>query len=165
MCRAGAGVERVADAAADAGVPDGAVPGASTRDGSAPDGSAPDASVPDAPTPDGGSGDRIELLAGEWSLGGTDEGYVCVRRTMSETVYIREFLPIAPLGTHHTVLTIENDSGTPDGTARCNALTNGPEMIYGSGVGTTALEMPPGVAVKVEAGQQVLLNLHLHNRI
>lgn len=111
---------------------------------------------------DAGGGARIELLAGEWTMSASNEGYVCVRKTMTETVFIREFAPIAPLGTHHTVLTIDDSPG-PDGVATCGPLTNGPDMIYGSGVGTEPLAFPAGVAIKVEAGQQLLLNLHLFN--
>ena len=109
-----------------------------------------------------GGGEVLELVAGDWTMGAGDEGYVCVRRTLERTVYIREFRPIAPRGTHHTVLTV-NDRPGPDGVAPCSALTNGPDMIYGSGVGTRPLTLPEGVAIRVEAGDQVLLNLHLFN--
>ena len=36
-------------------------------------------------------------------------------------------------------------------------------VLYASGVGTDALELPDGVAVKIPAGKQILLNLHLFN--
>lgn len=102
-----------------------------------------------------------QLVSGDWSLESGTEGYVCVRVTVPEDTYIQAFRPIAPVGTHHTVLT--RDDVGPDETFDCGAATNGPNMIYGSGVGTGELKMPPGVAVKLEKGTQLLLNLHLFN--
>jgi hypothetical protein len=36
-------------------------------------------------------------------------------------------------------------------------------MIFGSGVGTDTFDIPEGVVMKIRAGQQLLLNLHLFN--
>ena len=114
--------------------------------------------------PDGGStpGDWALLISGDWTLPAGDEGYVCVRKTVPETIYITSFRPIIPNGTHHTVLTVGSPSG-PDGTFACGVGTNAASMIFGSGVGTNQLDMPEGVGVKIEAGQQLNLNLHLYN--
>jgi hypothetical protein len=49
-----------------------------------------------------------------------------------------------------------------DGAFPCGP-TLGSNMVYASGVGTSDLEFPPGVAAKIEAGTQLLLNLHLFN--
>ncbi len=106
---------------------------------------------------------RFEIVGGDWSMPAGEEGYVCVRQTVDVTTYVRAFYPIAPEGTHHTVVTVEPDSAWPDGTGPCSAFTNGPDMIYGSGVGTEPLELPEGVAVEIPAGAQILLNLHLFN--
>ena len=35
--------------------------------------------------------------------------------------------------------------------------------VFGSGVGTNAIEFPQGVGIKLAAGSQLLLNLHLFN--
>lgn len=105
----------------------------------------------------------IELVGGSWTMAGGSEGYVCVRLTVEETMFIREFRPIAPLGTHHTVLTYSNTATRPDGTTPCEAFTNANSMIYGSGVGTEPLRFPDGVAIRLEPGNQLLLNLHLFN--
>src|SRR5690606_35010883 len=83
-------------------------------------------------------GDWTELLAGDWELDAADEGYRCVSFTVPEDMYVSAFRPIAPSGTHHTVLSREV-SARPDGIYSCDAGTNGPVMIYGSGVGTTPL--------------------------
>jgi len=50
-----------------------------------------------------------------------------------------------------------------DGIVPCGPTTNYNSMVFGSGVGTNSLEFPEGLAVKLEAGQQLLLNLHLFN--
>ncbi len=111
----------------------------------------------------GGGGipsDWQTLIAGEWSLAGGSEGYVCVAVTMQETIWVKAFRPINPEGTHHTVLT---KGGFGSGTFPCDASTNGENMIFGSGLGTETMEMPEGVAMRLEEGTTLLLNLHLYN--
>lgn len=103
-----------------------------------------------------------ELITGNWSIPPQTEGYKCVRKTLTEDTFITGFSPIAPLGTHHTVLTIGSPT-TPDGITDCNAGTNADAMLFGSGVGTNDLVLPEGVAFRASAGQQLLLNLHLFN--
>ncbi len=115
----------------------------------------------DAFTPPGG--ERFVLAAGDWSMPGGQEGYRCVRQTIDETIFVHEFYPIAPEGTHHTVVTYTTSPSFPDGVTNCNAGTNDPDMIYGSGVGTEPLVLPEGVAVEIPAGAQILVNLHLYN--
>lgn len=109
----------------------------------------------------GSSGGWETLIEGEWSLPSGTEGYFCVMATMKEDVYIKAFRPIAPEGTHHTVLTKGGFGG--DGVFPCDAGTNGENMIYGSGVGTTDMTLPEGVAMKLQEGDTLLLNLHLYN--
>jgi hypothetical protein len=111
---------------------------------------------------DAGPSDWQALISGDWTLNPGSETYRCVRLTVSEDTYISEFRAIAPLGTHHTVLTVGDPSGD-DGISNCNAGTNADAMIFGSGVGTNPIAFPEGVAMKIEAGQQLLLNLHLFN--
>ncbi|MCB9585916.1 MAG: hypothetical protein H6718_11000 [Polyangiaceae bacterium] len=108
------------------------------------------------------SGEWTELMTGDWELPAAEEGYRCVVYTVPEDMYVAGFRPIAPNGTHHTVLSRETGSQA-DGIYPCDAGTNGPVMIYGSGVGTTPLEFPQGVAVKLKKGEKLLLNLHLFN--
>jgi hypothetical protein len=109
----------------------------------------------------GSSGDWVTLIEGDWTMAPGNEGYVCVGLIVPETMYVNAFRPIAPDGTHHTVL-----SRTPfvvEGTFGCDVSANGPNMIYGSGVGTQEEQLPDGVAVKLEAGEALVLNLHLFN--
>lgn len=111
----------------------------------------------------GGSSELQTLISADWSLEPGTEIYLCSRVTLDEDTWISEFHPVIPLGTHHTVVTLD-DSGKPDGTAECtSAAEGGDRSIYGTGVGTQPLIMPDGVAVKIAAGDQVVLNLHLFN--
>jgi len=126
-------------------------------------GADPDLAPPDrdAFVPPGG--ERIVLAAGDWTMPAGQEDYICVRQTIDRTILAHEFFPIAPEGTHHTVVTFDTTPSTPDGITPCAATTNAPDMIYGSGVGTEPLVLPDGVAVEIPAGAQVLVNLHLFN--
>jgi hypothetical protein len=122
----------------------------------------PDAApTPDAAPPDAGSA-WTTLLSAEWSLPPHSENYLCVRKTIDRDLTIGGFDPIAPLGTHHSVLGVDA-SGAPDGVTSCDGLVLAPQMLFGSGVGTQRLELPAGVGVKLAKGQHVLLNLHLFN--
>lgn len=106
------------------------------------------------------------LVSGEWTMPEATEGYTCVRHTVQEDLYVNGFDAMSPLGTHHTLLTMggrEAASGQPDGISKCNASTNGTLAVFASGVGTNPLIFPPGVALKIPAGTQLLLNLHLFN--
>jgi hypothetical protein len=110
----------------------------------------------------GTGGDWEVLIAGDWELPPGTEGYQCVRVTVDRDLYISEFRAINPLGTHHTVLGVDSGGGA-DGVFDCQAGTQGDAAIFGSGVGTNPIAFPEGIAVKIEAGQQLLLNLHLFN--
>jgi len=106
-----------------------------------------------------------KLIGGSWSLQpGALDTYRCVRLTIPEDTYITNILAEAPFGTHHTVLSI-SDGGTagPDGEYPCSVTELGMVMLYASGVGTSPLDFPPDVSVKIAAGTQLHLNLHLFN--
>jgi len=105
----------------------------------------------------------LSLTEGAWELPASSEGYRCVRFTLPQDLYVNAFRPMIPLGTHHTVLTVADDVGQPDGVTTCGAGTNAPNGVFGSGVGTGDFEFPAGVAVHLRKGQQLLLNLHLFN--
>ena len=115
--------------------------------------------TPDAPNVDA---QFKPLVEGDWSLAAHDENYFCVYETLDRDIDVAAFHPVAPLGTHHTVLTLYSGS-QPDGVVPCEASTNGTSMIYGSGVGAPDLALPDGVGLKLKKGQRVLLNLHLYN--
>jgi hypothetical protein len=120
--------------------------------------------VPSEPTPSEPppAGDWQTLLTGEWTRSPGTEGYTCVRHTITEDLYVSAFEAISPTGTHHTLLTL-GDPDAPDGLTPCNAGENKLVSVYGSGVGPETLEFPEGVAMRIPAGTQLLLNLHLFN--
>ncbi len=113
----------------------------------------------DAPV---GGGEWQMLIESSWTIPAGTETYQCERLTVTEDVWITEFRAGTPLGTHHSVLTV-GDGGQPDGAFPCDAGTNDDAMIYGAGIDTNPIALPPGVAMRVRAGQQLLLNLHLYN--
>jgi hypothetical protein len=122
-----------------------------------------DAPTPDANPnipPDADNSDFIEIIGRDWSIPG-GETYRCTRVLVEEDILISTFRPIAPDGTHHTVLTV-SDSG-PVGDYNCSAGSLDSEMLFASGVGTDDLVFPEGVAIRVEAGRYLNLNLHLFN--
>jgi hypothetical protein len=107
-----------------------------------------------------------KLIGRTWTAApGSDDVYKCVRVTVPQDMYITNIVAEAPLGTHHTVLSIAGSNGTsgPDGEQDCGVSTLGMVMLYASGVGTSPLDFPDGVGIKIAAGQQIHLNLHLYN--
>lgn len=101
------------------------------------------------------------LIGRTWTLqAGQLDVYRCVRVTVPQDMYITNIMAQAPLGTHHTVLSIMQGA---NGEQDCGVGTLGLQMLYASGVGTSPLDFPTGVGIKVAAGTQIHLNLHLYN--
>ncbi|MBA3464270.1 MAG: hypothetical protein H0T46_30235, partial [Deltaproteobacteria bacterium] len=123
----------------------------------------------DAPagTPDGPAipAGYTKLIGRTWSMpAGQADTYKCVRFTVPTDTYVTNISAQAPVGTHHTVLSIAaGNAAGPDGEYDCDVSTLGRPMLYASGVGTDDLAFPPNVGLKVAAGTQVHLNLHLFN--
>jgi len=111
----------------------------------------------------GGSGGWQPLIEQSWEVDSGSEAYKCALTTMMEDTYINGFRALSPEGTHHTIAAIINTPSEPDGAYDCNSTEIGHSMMFTSGVGTTDLVLPPGVAMLVPGGSQVLLNLHLFN--
>ncbi|MBA3460504.1 MAG: hypothetical protein H0T46_11115 [Deltaproteobacteria bacterium] len=101
---------------------------------------------PDAPGTPGG---WQPLVTKGWTLppGGEDTSNLQVE-TISEDIVIGGIRPIAPSGTHHTLL-FKGASGT--------------NIIYASGVGTNELMFPPGTGMRIPAGTLIGLQLHIFN--
>jgi hypothetical protein len=123
----------------------------------------------DDPTPDAGGNpdDLIELIGRDWTIPAGSEVYKCIGIEVEEEMYIDLFHTPNPTGEHHAVLTITDQLGgfgnTQLGEYDCGVNTLDLEMMYASGVGTDDLVMPEGVAIKIEAGRFLHLNLHLFN--
>jgi hypothetical protein len=103
------------------------------------------------------------LITADWELAEGDERYFCQRVTLTQDVYFSAIRAINPLGTHHTALTAEPGAASaPDGLTECDSGLS-PQGIFGSGPGTDPVFYPDGVGLKLRAGQQLLLNLHVFN--
>ncbi len=113
--------------------------------------------------PDAAVGDSVELITGTWSKAPGSDAYWCAWRTVQEDTYITSFEAIAPFGTHHTVVSVTDTYTGPDKEEACGVGTMADQLLYASGVGTNAYPLPEGIAVKVKAGQTIMLNLHLFN--
>jgi hypothetical protein len=117
--------------------------------------------------PTGTDGDFEELAAYDWTIGGGVEAYYCEYRTLSEDLFISDFRPIMPSGTHHVVLgygdPTQPDGVYPESEAGCTGTTFGDIYTYVATVGTEELSMPEGVAVKIPAGKQLVYGLHVFN--
>ena len=121
-----------------------------------------DGGTPDSPgIPPG----YTKLIGRTWTLpAGQADTYKCVRVTIPVDTYVTDIVAQAPAGTHHTVLSIAaGNAAGPDGETDCSVGTLGRPMLYASGVGTDPLTFPANVGLKVAAGTQVHLNLHLFN--
>jgi hypothetical protein len=72
------------------------------------------------------------------------------------------FRDISPLGTHHALLSVGDPSGS-DGQFPCDFFQSHDALMFASGIGTDDFVFPEGVALRVSAGQQLFLNVHLFN--
>lgn len=116
----------------------------------------------DAYTPPAG---YTKLIGRSWSLPpGSLDVYKCVRITVPTDMYLTDIIAQAPAGTHHTVLSIASGNAAgADGEQECAVGTIGRNMLYASGIGTSPFSFPTDVGLKVAAGTQLHLNLHLYN--
>lgn len=145
--------------------------GSGTSDGQA-DGGVPAPSTTDAEADGETLATWSTLLDHDWEIEPGQEAYYCVRKTVTEDVWISGFRGIAPAGTHHTSIGF-GDPGVedpnymglatsgPDGVVECNGIFTGTTLLYFGGAGNQPLEMPEGIAVKIPKGKQMLLTLHL----
>jgi hypothetical protein len=128
------------------------------------DDDSPDADV--TVPPDADNSDFVSLIQRSWSIP-PGEQYKCIGVQADQDYYINTFRPLGPTGTHHTVLSISDSlggfGGLQSGEYDCGAGSLALEMLFASGVGTDDLALPEGVALKIEQGQWIHLNLHLFN--
>jgi len=115
---------------------------------------------PDVPNPDEG---WEMIITADWELPANQEAYYCQRLTLKEDLYFNAIRAVNPQGTHHTAFTVESNPTRPDGLSTCNSGGLAPQGIFGSGVGTDPVTYPEGVGMRLRAGQQLLLNLHVFN--
>jgi hypothetical protein len=118
---------------------------------------------PPLPLPAPGIG-WAELMAEDWALPPGTERFPCYRQTVTEDVYVAGLRPISPTGTHHAAAVLDADPG-PDGPFDCgmgNVNTNG-KLLFAAGIGTGDFVLPAGTALRIPAGTQITMSLHLFN--
>lgn len=104
------------------------------------------------------------LIGRSWTVpAGNFDTYKCVRIQIPEDMYVTAFRSEAPTGSHHAVLTIARADDLQMGDYDCSVSSLDLQMLYASGIGTSDLTFPDGVAVRLRAGQYLNLNLHLFN--
>jgi hypothetical protein len=98
------------------------------------------------------------LMSGEWTLEpGAESTRTCVKKLLTEDVYVSAIRPISPPGTHHSLLSMGQDPASD-----CTeSVAEG--LIYAAAAGTEGLLLPPGVAIKLPAGMTLKLGLHVFN--
>jgi hypothetical protein len=113
--------------------------------------------------------DLAELYSYDWTVDPGVEAYWCGYRTLKEDLFISHFQPVMPSGTHHVTIGYQ-DPDRPDGfvaegegSPPCTGVDFGDVYAFVATVGTEALTMPDGVAVKIPAGKQLVFGLHVLN--
>lgn len=108
----------------------------------------------------------VPIVTVDWTLdppdGPNPDKYWCSSRTLTEDTIITGFRDISPPGTHHTVLSV-GEGGTDDPGSECEIFSSHGNLLFASGVGTDDFIFPDGVGLRLEAGQQVFINVHLFN--
>src|SRR5215468_985026 len=102
----------------------------------------------------------MRLVTSHYVIPVGQEFYQCEQVTVPSDLYIVKVIPVSPLGVHHEVLAIDPGSHA-DGKYSCGPIGFNWTPLFASGVGSPSLDMPANVALKVSAGQHVVLNLHL----
>lgn len=113
------------------------------------------------------AGDYQSLVTTDWTLpaptSSTPDQYFCARLTVQEDMIVSGFRTISPNGTHHTVLSAGDPNGPDNPGEPCEVQNMHQTILYASGVGTDDFVFPEGVGVRVQAGQQLHLNVHTFN--
>ncbi len=136
---------------------DTATGGGAQGGGSSDGGSSDGGNGPTAGSSQGGSGEGgganaqwTTLVTGDWSLPPGGEITSDLHTVeLDHDIFVGAIRPISPQGTHHTVLAIGSFQAG--------------NILYASGVDTNALEFPPGVGLRLRAGDDIVLQLHVFN--
>lgn len=105
----------------------------------------------------------LRLMEADWEMAPNAEGYRCMTLTVPEDVLITAFAPQSPPGTHHATFGVSPSANGPDGVYACGVGLSADRRLQGSGAGTEPSELPPGIAMRVHRGEQIMMNVHLFN--
>ena len=104
------------------------------------------------------------LLSRSWTVAqGQFDAYACSSMIVPADIYVHTFHADRALGSHHVILSITDQTDIPTGDYDCTGGNYDPKVLYAAGLGSTDLELPDGVAMKIPAGSHLNLSLHLFN--
>ena len=110
-------------------------------------------------------GPETRLESEPYELQPGEEKYFCYTMRLpqdAETV-VTSFIPEYGEGTHH-ILFVQTLADEPDGMFECPVLFQTTWIpLYAGGVASSPLVLPDGAAVRLPAGKQLLMQLHLQN--
>jgi hypothetical protein len=104
----------------------------------------------------------MRIVDSSYMIPAGDEFYQCERVVAQSDLYILGFTPVSPMGVHHELFAID-PSGTAPGKTTCGPIGNNWQILFASGINSPSLRLPTGVVLKVNAGDTLVLNLHLFN--
>ncbi|MGE0328173.1 MAG: hypothetical protein AB7K71_19660 [Polyangiaceae bacterium] len=109
------------------------------------------------------SGEDFSMTTGEFSLDPGEERYLCYTQPVSDTLYFKSFSIDDNPSIHHMFFArtlAEEQSGEFE----CDVLFKPTWLpLFTTGNGAASLSLPDGSGFKVEAGGQLLIQLHLLN--
>jgi hypothetical protein len=117
---------------------------------------------------EGGDGDvpeeTMRLVASPFELEAADEMYQCTRTTLDRDMWVTGWHPTVPAGIHHIVLLRDPQPEAEDGTEPCDPFAADQQVLFATGaLPPNALDMPDGVALRLDAGDHLVMNVHLIN--
>lgn len=108
--------------------------------------------------------DSGALISRSWTIPAGSETYKCRAIQLQSDVYITGFHPLLSPSAYEMVLTYSDTPFAGTGDYNCNAGSGfDGRAFYTAGLGSNDLELPPGVAVHLKAGQFVNLQVHVFN--
>jgi hypothetical protein len=104
----------------------------------------------------------VTLRTEEFMLKPGSEKYLCYAATVPEDLVIDGFSHEGAPYVHH--LLFSRASGEPEGLSECDVLFRYTwEPIFAAGAGASELELPDGTGHRIDADQQLVLQMHLFN--
>ena len=109
------------------------------------------------------AGPVVSITSTQYTVAPGDEKYFCYTMTLEKDTVVTGFTPNYGAAAHHILLaqTLEPEK---DGFSECNVLFKTTWVpLFVGGKGSTPAKLPDGAGIKLLAGAQVLLQLHLQN--
>jgi hypothetical protein len=105
---------------------------------------------------------HADLISHDFEIAPGSEEELCLLQTVSEDVTFTDIEALTPPGTHSVVMSAGEPIG-PDGLVPSPGCDFAEHVIFGATAGSHRLTAPDGFGVRVPAGLQLRLNLHVVN--